>query len=461
MQSVLDGPGPVPQDADKAYAALVARLYALSRSGTHLGLGRIAQALVDLGHPEVGRPVVHVAGSNGKGSVCAFLASILSAFGRRRVGLYTSPHLVSLTERVQIVEDAIARAVSRDDLMAAIQEVEVVAPEFSDLTFFEVITAAGLVCLKAAGSELDVIEAGLGARLDATRLVPARVSVLTDLSLEHTEYLGPTIEAIAGEEGEVMRPGRPLVCADGPPAAMAVIDRRAQALGVDVYRIGTAMRCETTAPDVHRFRLSTMDAPKDLRGCDGSSARVVEGIELSLLGPHQARNGLLAAQAALLIDPDVSDDAIREGLRRARWPGRMEVVRPAGPWRAPILLDGAHNAQGAEVLAAALRADRTRFAGPLHFVFAVMRDKDVATMLTHLLPLAARFTVVSIGTPRCADPSDVLAMADARFRDRIALGSDLEEALLTASESAFTDHGWVVAAGSLYLVGALKALLHA
>ena len=437
---IFDGPGPPPPGSSEAYRALLERLYALAKSGTHLGLAAIARVLGALGHPERAAPSVHVAGSNGKGSTSAFLAAILSD-GGAPVGLYTSPHLISLTERVQVVRGAVPSEVEQEALARALAAVEAVAPGFGELSFFEAITAAGLWSLAESRVEAAVVEAGLGARLDATRLVEAQVAVLTDLSLEHTNILGETIEEIAAEEGAVMRGGRPLVMADGPPAAMQVVDAMAREAGAEVFRIGAQLHLARHA-----------DGTFDL---DLGAGRVLERVSLSLLGPHQGRNALLAAKAATLFDPGVTDLAIRRGLGRARWPGRMEIFRPEGG--PPVLLDGAHNAHGAEVLAAALLAHRELFDAPLHFVFGALADKDASAMVAALEPLARSITFTRPGSPRARAPEALRAMAIS------GVVTAVEEGTLAAYEAARAaaarDGGWVVVAGSLYLVGDVRAAL--
>ncbi len=195
MALLLDGPGRPPKGASPELALRIQKLLELSKSGTRFGLERIGATLAALGHPERAHRMVHVAGSNGKGSTCAFLAAILSQRGRR-VGLYTSPHLVRVTERIQVVKNAVPEEISDTDFVAALDAVESVAPGFADLSFFEVLTAAGLWALARQPLDFCVIEAGLGARLDATRLVDAQVAVLTDLSLEHTNILGGQLTGI-------------------------------------------------------------------------------------------------------------------------------------------------------------------------------------------------------------------------------------------------------------------------
>lgn len=438
--SRLDGPGASPADASEAYRATIERLYALSRSGTQFGLGRISRVLADLGHPELTFPAVHVAGSNGKGSTAAFLASILSA-RQKTVGLFTSPHLISLTERIQFVRDTIPEEISQDELTRVIAKVEAVAPGFRDLSFFEVVTAAGLLALRDRKVAIGVVEAGLGARLDATRLVDAKVAVLTDLSLEHTAILGETIEEIAREEGAVVRPGRPLVMADGPSAAMREVEKMATAIAAPIHRIGDDLLLRRVGPRRFSLRLD-----KD---------RELEDVELSLHGPHQARNALLAAKAATLVAPDLEDDAIREGLRRACWPGRLEIFEGTPP----IVLDGAHNTHGARVLRAALLSEPCFSDRPLHFVFGVLADKDVGAMIGALGPIARSTVVTRPISTRARSPEELVRISAELGLARPTVIERLPEALHEASRRAREDEGWVVVCGSLYLVGDVRALL--
>lgn len=441
IASMLDGPGRAPRASSEAYRSLLERLYALSKGGTKFGLGRVSRVLATLGHPELSFPTVHVAGSNGKGSTCAFLAAILSAHGRR-VGMYTSPHLISLTERIQFISACLPEQIAQDELVSAADRVEEVAPGFGDLSFFEAVTCAAMVAFERRSVDIAVVEAGLGARLDATRLIDPDVAVLTDLSLEHTDILGESIEEIATEEGAVIRPKRPIVAANGPPGAMRVIEDLAKAAGAPLYRIG----------DQLRFRLYG-DGTLDLFVFE----RTIERVKLSLLGPHQLRNALLASAAALLVEPTIAHETIKRGLESAIWPGRMEIFERAGA--PPVLLDGAHNPHGAEVLAVGLRAD-SRFERPLHFVFGVLSDKDLSEMLSQLAPMAASFTLARPSSLRARDPEEIRdILMDARPRVPARVASTLGEAMDLATARARADNGWVVVCGSLYLVGDVRALL--
>jgi len=438
VERILDGPGSAPEGSSKEYRELLDRLYALSKSGTEFGLERIARVLADLDHPELTYRTAHIAGSNGKGSTSAFLAAILSAAGKS-VGLYTSPHLTSLTERIQFLERMVPREIPQEELRKTVEEVERVSPGFRDLSFFEVVTAAGFLALAQRKVEFGVIEAGLGARLDATRLVDAEVAILTDLSLEHTQILGDTIEEIAREEGAVMRRERPLVMADGPIAAMRVIDEMASQIGASIHRINEGISAKMIAPA--RFDLDLGD-------------RVLPNVELSLLGPHQGRNAVLAAKAAVLMEPSIDDRAIRSGLARAQWPGRMEIFEGTPS----VVLDGAHNPHGAQVLRDALLADPRFSEKPLHFVFGVLADKDVQTMLDALGPVAASMVVTRPSSLRARSPDEVAHLASSRGASAEVI-EPIEAAFAEALRRATRDEGWVVVCGSLYLVGDVRAIL--
>ncbi len=448
FRSVWDGPGVVPPGARTSYKSMVNLVEGLTRKGVRLGLRPLKEVLSRLDHPERGRPAIHVAGSNGKGSTSAFLASILSAHGYR-VGLFTSPHLTMLTERVQVVHGGRSVAVTPEAFLEALQRVEAVAPGFEALTFFEVVTAAGLDVLRRADVDVMVVEAGLGARLDATRLVEAEIAVLTDLCLEHTEFLGDTLEEIAAEEGAVVRPGRPLVTAGGPPEAMAVVEGLARAHSATLFRLGQEISFKMGAEGQANLDLGD---------------RVLPDASLSLLGPHQWRNAALAAKAACLLEPSIEDRALYRGLATAHWPGRMETI--CRPGRPMILLDGAHNAQAAGALAEAVASDRGRFSGPMHLVFGVLADKNGGEMLSHLLPLAASVALTRPDSHRALEPERIpihgaglFLGVDPGLCGEIQVIRSVPRAFAAAEARAAKDGGWVLVAGSLYLVGAVRDLL--
>jgi dihydrofolate synthase/folylpolyglutamate synthase len=430
---VLDGPGSPPPDADADYRAIIERLYALARGGSKFGLERMERLLRALRHPERGRRAAHVAGSNGKGSTSAFLAAVL-AQRFDEVGLFTSPHLVSLTERIQFLSRQGGHPIHPTELVRAVEEVEAAARGLESLSFFEVVTAAALTAMRRRAVPAAVIEAGLGARLDATRLVEAEIALLTDLSLEHTSILGDTLTEIAREEGAVVRPGRPLVMADGPSEAMIEVDRLAETAGSPVLRLGRDFFARRRADGGVRLELAELAGP-------------VDGIRLPLAGAHQVRNAALAAQAAVLMG--IHDAAVlRRGLEAARWPGRLEPMTVDG---VEVLLDGAQNAHAARALAAALAE---RAAGPYHVVFGVMRDKDVEAMLAALRPWAASWTFTRPSSSRARAPEQLVQSTGEGegFDDPTA-------ALRAACARAASDGRPVLVCGSLYLVGDLRAVI--
>lgn len=431
----LDGPGRPPPGADPAYRAVIERLHALARSGTKFGLERIERVFAGLDHPERGRTAVHVAGSNGKGSTAAFLARIL-AEGGAKVGLFTSPHLVSLRERIRFLrsgeEDEL---VEPSELVEAVERVESVSNGLEDVSFFEAVTAAALVAMRSRDVDVAVVEAGLGARLDATRLVEAEVAVLTDLSLEHTAILGETIEEIAAEEGSVVRPERPLVMADGPAAAMAVVDRMAKEARAEVVRLGRDFFVSGTWKQAE-FRLQ-----RELR---------VGPLRLALAGPHQLRNAALAAASAQRLG--ASEASIAAGLVRARWPGRMESREEEG---VRLVLDGAQNPHAAMALASALAEDRT-FDPGAHVVFGVLADKDAPAMLRSIAPFAAEWIFTRPSSERARPPQDLLAWIPEGRVEELP-----DRALAAALSAARRDGRPVLVCGSLYLVGDVQAALDA
>jgi dihydrofolate synthase/folylpolyglutamate synthase len=410
------------------YAEAVARLLAL-RGGEHAGmrsgLERIEGLLDALGNPERRYTLVQVGGTNGKGSVAVLLATALRAAGRR-VGLYTSPHLVSFRERIRvngepIPEDAVADGVEAIGTLVA----------RLDASMFEAVTALALDWFAGAGVEVAVLEVGLGGRLDATTVGRPAVSVLSPIDLDHQAYLGTTLAAIAAEKAAIIRSGLAL-CATQPPEAAAVVQARARAVGVPLLVEGR---------DLH-VRVLRREPTAQWIACAGPGW-TLDDVELGLLGVFQPANALLAAAAALALDAPAA--AVRRGLARARWPGRFEV-RPApdGGW---LVLDGAHNPAGARALAASLAAWFPDAA--LTLVFGVSDDKDAAGMLGALAPLARRVILTSSSSTRAAPPAALRAHLPAGTD--VGVASSAAEAVEMALGPARTPV--VCVAGSLFLVG--------
>jgi dihydrofolate synthase/folylpolyglutamate synthase len=393
-------------------------LVGLQPLAMRFGLERMERALDALGHPERRFPVLQVGGTNGKGSTCAMAASALAEAGHG-VGLYTSPHLVRFNERIAVRGEPIDDAA----LEAAVAEVRRACPwhdaagEGERLTYFEFATLAGLVHFARAGVDVAVVEVGLGGRFDATTAIRPAVTAVARIGLDHTQLLGDTVEQIAFEKAGIFKRGVPAVVhAHQPPGAL-------ETLRAEAARRGAPL---TVAPE----------------SWDGS---------IALRGPHQRGNAALAAAALRALRDagvPVGDDAIARGIAGARWPGRLEEI-------GGVLLDGAHNPDGAAALTAALQVLHP--GRPVELVFGVLSDKDHGGMLRALAPAARRLHLVAPATPRARPAAALLEDARALGADA-DVHADLADALGCARRAA-ADGALVCVAGSLYLVGEARALL--
>jgi dihydrofolate synthase / folylpolyglutamate synthase len=404
------------------------RLESLDVRGMKLGLAAIGEVCERLGHPERAVESILVAGTNGKGSTAATLAAISLSAGVS-TGLYTSPHLESVTERIRVGPED----VSREELDAMLAEVFAAADRAPQVpvTYFEAMTAAAFLTFARRRIELSILEVGLGGRLDATNVSPASLSVVTPIGLDHTEELGPTAEAIAGEKAGIFRAGRPALVASREPGVRRIFQQAAAAAGAELHEMAeeTRIAASRTGWSGTRFRLET---PR--RGYD---------LETPLLGVHQAENAAVAVRAAELWRPTLGEDAVVRGVASVRWPGRLERLEARGR---PVFIDGCHNPHGAEALArflesAGLRAD---------LVFGAMADKDVEAMAAVLGPRVRRIRLVPAGSPRAAAPAE-LARRFAGARPDAAPAASLDAALEELLGDPSTES--IIVAGSLYLVG--------
>jgi dihydrofolate synthase / folylpolyglutamate synthase len=411
------------------YREAVARITGLrggEMAGMRPGLERIETLLAAAGHPERAMTLVQVSGTNGKGSVCAMLAAILQAAGRR-VGLYTSPHLIDIRERIRVD----GRSISEADFADGVEALGTLVTRL-DATMFEALTALGLDHFAREGVEVAVLEVGMGGRLDSTTVGRPAVEVVSRIDLDHQGYLGDTIEAIAAEKAAIIRSGS-AVSARQEPGAESVIVRRAAEARVPLLLEGR---------DLHaRVRRSGLDGLwLDLEG----PRFKLQDVRVALLGVFQPGNALLAATAAHLLG--VSEAAIRAGLGEARWPGRFQVL-PGPP---PLVLDGAHNPAGARALAASLEAYFPGQRGT--FIIGIFSDKDQAGILLPLLPLARRIIFTASEHPRAAPAASVKALAE---RLRPGLMTELAPTPAEALRMALSDPltPMVCVAGSLSLIG--------
>jgi len=400
------------------YPDSVQFLYALGNEmkTAKLGLERIHAVLGALGNPEKAYRVVHVAGTNGKGSTCAMIAAGLQAAGVR-TGLFTSPHLIEPTERIQV--DGIP--VSEMQFSQAFDVVHRAAGSL-DLdahpSYFETVAAMAFWLFRELNVQTAVIEVGLGGRLDATNVVDPVLTVITPVDLDHQVFLGDTIELIAAEKAGILKRGVPAVFACQHPEAAAVLEARASELGVPVRRAG---------------EFEIRDLETDARGSRFS------GIEIPLAGEHQVDNAVTAALA--LEELGVSP----AGIAETHWPGRLEHISP----NPDIVLDGAHNSAGALALARYLE---TYYSGRKRWmIFGAMRDKAVAEMAEILFPLADELILTAADSPRSMPPEELAKLAG-RGRAVANIGAALQ---LVAGEVRADDA--IIVTGSLFLVGETRA----
>jgi len=409
----------------------------------HLGLHRTRAMMQALGNPQERYPSIHIAGTNGKGSVAAMSESVLRHAGLV-TGLYTSPHLVRVEERIRVNSRQISPR-SFAALATRIQRVEAALLEKKildrPLTTFEFLTCCAFLHFAEKKIDIAVIEVGLGGKLDATNVILPQVSVITGISLDHQNYLGNTLTKIAGEKAGIIKDHVPVISGCCVPAPRRVIRNQSRAVKAPLLEIcgNPIIRNKQEWRGVYSFDLKT-------------PLREYRNLRLSLAGEHQTRNAALAVMAieALKRFPIKVRD-IRGGLADTHWPGRLDEYSS----RRRTLLDGAHNPEGANLLRDFLVHKRK--AAEIHLVFGAMRDKNIRAMGGYLFPLAKTIHLTPIPNSRCADPAEV-AFLHKRFRSRIKIHPNMNAALLSAWREC-SPSGLVVVTGSLYLVGELLSLV--
>ncbi len=390
---------------------------------------------------------IHVAGTNGKGSTSSFIASMLQAAGYR-VGLYTSPHLVSFTERIRINNVLITEA-KVVELAGRVRDVarKATGPDGRgslNPTFFEVTTAMAFTYFADEGVDLVVIEVGMGGRLDSTNVITPLVSVITNIELEHTEFLGTTLTQIAGEKAGIIKQGVPVVTGATQPEVITVIEQEAAAQQAAVYRLSRDFIPGPVA--AQRGQVF------DYRGIRSS----FENVRINMLGRYQVDNACLALasieclrNAGVIVD----EAAVRRGLEQARWEGRLELVA-----RKPdIYLDGAHNPASAQKLAATVREMRPAY-GRIVLIIGILGDKDYEGIMTALVPLADHVVVTKPQYSRAMDVR-VLASEIQKLHGSVETAETVKEAIAAAGMAASPDD-LVLITGSLYVVGDARAVLH-
>jgi dihydrofolate synthase / folylpolyglutamate synthase len=406
-----------------SYNEAIKFLYSLQWFGTKLGLENTLKLAALAGNPQKKLRFIHVAGTNGKGSTCAMLESIYRTAGLK-TGLFTSPHLVSFGERIQVDCEPISRAdVAR--LGGEIKPLLEKFPKETHPTFFEVVTVMALKYFAEQKCDLVIWETGLGGRLDATNIVTPLVSVITNIQWDHQAWLGDTLAKIASEKAGIIKPGVPVITA---------VDER------DSFRV----LFETARKNGSPFWLITWTQ---------AEYPPLRGLNLPLLGEHQRLNAAVATYTvkALAKKIPVSDETIKTGLLNVRWPGRLQLVERGGGKK--ILLDGAHNIGGTEALRTALR---TYFAAEKPtLILGILEDKDCGEICKILAPLARRIVTAPVNSKRTASPKQMAeACKKANAKAKIVQADSLAQALKETATDEF-----VVVAGSLYLIGEAMDLL--
>lgn len=404
-------------------------------------LERVVEFLELLGNPHTAYPKLHVAGTKGKGSVSVMLASMGAAAGLK-TGLYTSPHLHTYRERMQINGEPISRA----EMAALLTELRPVIEENPELTIFEVTTALAFLYFARQNVELAVIEVGLGGRLDATNVITPVASVITSISLDHTYLLGDTLAAIAGEKAGIIKPGIPVVVSPQQPEAREVFEAVAAARHAPLTLVERTWTWEVQERRLQRQRFT-------LQRSDTSDA--FEGdYELPLLGSFQRENAATAVAAAAVARahglPQFTPEAVRQGLAQTVWPGRMEVLH-----REPLLIvDCAHNAYSAQML---VRSLEEWFPGKKWvLIYGASSDKDLTGMLQALLPISAHIIVTRSYHPRAVTPYQLADLcADLGQGAEIAISP--QRALEQACNQTHSEFG-ILVTGSVFMVADIRAV---
>ncbi|MDH6261366.1 folylpolyglutamate synthase/dihydrofolate synthase family protein [Bradyrhizobium sp. BR13661] len=427
---------------------LIGRLSALHQKRIDLGLERMHRLLERLGHPERKLPpVIHVAGTNGKGSTVAYLRATLEAAGLR-VHAYTSPYLVRINECFRIGRVGGGVLVSDDELRAALEEVERVNAG-EPATVFELKTAAAFLLFAQNPADAVLLEVGLGGRLDSTNVVDTPAAcVITPVSMDHMDFLGPTLTSIAGEKAAIIKRGVPVICAEQTPEAMAVIEAQARRMHAPLFAAN-----ESWHVNVEHGRLVYSDE----RGLMDLAAP-------RLFGRHQFDNaGLAIATLRAIPTFKVNQTAFEAGIVGAEWPARMQRLTAGellawGPQGSEIWLDGGHNAEGGRVTAAALGDLEERVSRPLVVIVGMMANKDAQAFLANFAGLTRHIIAVPIPDTENAMPVDRLADAVRRLGMRVEIAAGVEAALRSLSKLAYEVPPRILITGSLYLAGQVLGL---
>lgn len=447
-----------------SYNHAIDYLFGLQKHGIKLGLDNITRLLSFLGNPQDSFKALHIAGTNGKGSTSAMLASILRAAGFN-VGLFTSPHLVSFTERIRVNNAEISEQEVidlTDEIKGILDGRRQTAEQNAEFksrtpdsrlspTFFEFVTAMAFLHFRRKGVEWAVVETGMGGRLDATNVIVPEVSVITSISCDHKEFLGRTLKEIAEEKAGIIKNGVPVVASHQDREALKIINSRAADKNAGLFEYDRDF-----ASDLREAGIRGITFDYKGRVC-------LENLFVPLCGLHQMENASVAIKTIELImeKESVSAGSVRKGLADTEWPGRLELIKMPGR-KYDILIDGAHNPSAARKLAGALKNYFIPVYGKIIIIFGIMSDKDMEGIMSPLMPVASEVIVTAPDYGRAASPERLAEIA-------ISLGSapvtanSVKEALDIAAERAgiFYEHApcLVLITGSFYTIGEAKTVL--
>jgi dihydrofolate synthase/folylpolyglutamate synthase len=457
-----------------SYSEAIYYLYNLQKQGIKFGLSNIFRLMSALENPHRSFPSIHVAGTNGKGSTSAIVASVLRAFGLK-VGLFTSPHLVSFTERIRVHDEEITgyEIVNlAEEVKGKISHIQSSDSSFSP-TFFEVVTAMALLYFKRKRIDIAVIEVGMGGRLDATNIIIPEVSVITSIGYDHREFLGSTLKEVAQEKAGIIKEGIPVVVSSQTAEVLEVIEAKAEEMHTMVYRYGRDFSSVLKREDILGIYFDYLD----------NDSFIIHDVYLPLTGEHQMQNASVAIKAVMValsktrvkgrngetengrnketvISPSQRENIvplIRNGLATTRWPGRLEMIK----YKPSILIDGAHNADAAVALAHALAKIFLGKYKRIILVLGIMGDKDIEGIMKPLLPLASEIILSSPGYERAASPDRLAAIAASMGFHRVRITPTIRDAIEMAEVLSLRApyDSLVVITGSFYTIGEAKEVI--
>ncbi len=432
-----------------SYTDAINYLYNLQKHGIKLGLEKPKKILSAIGNPHKEFRSIHVAGTNGKGSVSAMISSILISHGFK-VGLFTSPHLVSFTERIKINN----KDISESDVIKLTEEIRSVIQdkdEIPDPTFFEFVTAMAFLYFSRNSVDWAVIETGMGGRLDATNVLLPDVSVITNINYDHKEFLGHTLKAIAKEKAGIIKNGIPVVSAMQEEEAEEIIKKTAKEKSSDIYIYGMDFKGKLVSSDINGLIFDYTD-----------ESHVIKNIRTPLAGEHQLSNACLAIKASMITLkraqlPDFSISDLKRGLASTKWHGRLEIVSK----NPMILIDGAHNPDAASVLSRFIKKHLIDYR--IILVIGVMSDKDIKGILSPLIPLASEIIFTAPDYGRSASPIRLSEIAS-QMGYASKTTNSVKEALNMAKELCASyknpkNPPLILLTGSFYTIGeALESL---